>query len=240
MNALPKVSVVIPFYNCPFIQMSVYSALTQTYPNIEVIVVDDGSVRHADKLAPYFNRIMYIRKENGGTASALNQGIAAATGEYFAWLSSDDVFHPHKIARQIAGMQRTGAPFSHTAFRYIDVAGQVLSVIHAPPYPVKRELIAALMEGCHVNGSSVVMRMSIFQQTGRFDESLLYTQDYDMWLRTVQHFEWLYLDEPLLDYRVHDNMGTRLHGEEQALEISLVKERHRLGMERMLLKEGSD
>lgn len=82
----PKVSIVIPFYNCAYIEQAVHSAIHQTYPHIEVIVVDDGSTEHVERLQPFMDSIRYIRKENGGTATALNEGIKHATGDYFVWL----------------------------------------------------------------------------------------------------------------------------------------------------------
>ncbi|GJM76095.1 hypothetical protein HMSSN036_83110 [Paenibacillus macerans] len=94
----PTVSVIIPFYNCPYVEQAVQSALNQTYRPLEVIVVDDGSTSHAERLAPYRPHIHYLGKANGGTASALNHGIRHASGEYIAWLSSDDVFIRTKSA----------------------------------------------------------------------------------------------------------------------------------------------
>lgn len=79
---LPKVSVVVPFYNCPYVDRAVHSVLNQSYPNVEIIVVNDGSTQHVEKLAPYLDRILYVEKANGGTATALNVGIRRATGAY--------------------------------------------------------------------------------------------------------------------------------------------------------------
>ncbi|WP_394514565.1 glycosyltransferase family A protein [Priestia aryabhattai] len=93
---MTKVSIIIPFYNCSYIDQAIQSALNQTYQDIEIIVVNDGSSKFNEKITPYLDRILYIEKENGGTASALNLGIKNATGEYFAWLSSDDIFLPIK------------------------------------------------------------------------------------------------------------------------------------------------
>ena len=74
---LPSVTVVIPFYNCPYIHLAVSSALSQTYKNVEVIVVDDGSTKHQHLLEPFMKRIVYLQKTNGGTATALNYGMHA-------------------------------------------------------------------------------------------------------------------------------------------------------------------
>ncbi len=120
-----KVTIVIPFYNDPYIVHALESALSQTYGNIEIIVVDDGSSKYQELLWPYMNKIRYILKEHGGTGSALNQGFREAEGEYIAWLSSDDFFYRHKVELQLKAMFTSGAWISHTAFNYIDKFGRV-------------------------------------------------------------------------------------------------------------------
>jgi glycosyltransferase involved in cell wall biosynthesis len=98
----PRVSIVVPFFNCAYVGQAIESALSQTHPNVEVIVVNDGSCRHTEQLTPYRDRIRIIDKANGGTATALNAGLRAASGAYWTWLSSDDLYHPEKVARQLA------------------------------------------------------------------------------------------------------------------------------------------
>ena len=94
-----KVSIIIPVYNGEkYIAQSIESALNQTYKNIEVIVVNDGSSDNTEKIVlEYGDKIKYIRKENGGVASALNVGIKNMTGDFFSWLSHDDLYYPNKI-----------------------------------------------------------------------------------------------------------------------------------------------
>ncbi|WP_042196866.1 glycosyltransferase family 2 protein [Paenibacillus camerounensis] len=238
MNQSPKVSVVIPFYNCPYVDQAVESVLAQSYPDIELIVVDDGSTLYTEKLAPYRDRILYIRKQNGGTGSALNMGIKAASGNYFAWLSADDRFHPHKIQRQMQELRRTGTLFNHTAYYYINERGERVSEVISVPFADRRELIATMMKGCPVNGSTVLLDMGIFRTVGIFDESFLYTQDYDLWLRILPQFGWSYIEEPLLDYRVHQGMGSVIHNEAQTREIQMVQAKHNGVLTQLLRKEG--
>lgn len=107
---MSKVSIVVPFFNCSYIDHALDSLTKQTYTNIEIIVVNDGSTKHTDKILPYLDKIIYIIKENGGTASALNVGIQQATGDYICWLSSDDIYDHHKIAIQLESMK------THNAF----------------------------------------------------------------------------------------------------------------------------
>ncbi|GGF59806.1 glycosyl transferase family 2 [Paenibacillus albidus] len=237
MNKEPKVSIVIPFYNCPYVDRAVQSALDQTYPCLEIIVVDDGSTREKEKLESFKEKIIYIPKSNGGTASALNRGIERASGTYFAWLSADDLFHPHKIARQMERLQHTGTLFNHTGYYYINELGTRISEPVRMPIYNKGELVETMMTGCPVNGSSVLLHMDIFRKVGLFNESFLYTQDYDLWLRILPHYEWSYIEEPLLDYRVHKEMGSVVHKEAQTQEIKGVQAKHREILSRLLRKE---
>ncbi len=91
---LPKVSIIIPVYNGEkYVSLAIESALRQTYSNLEIIVVNDGSTDKTDKICrSYGNKIRYIKKENGGVSTALNVGIDNMTGEYFSWLSHDDLY----------------------------------------------------------------------------------------------------------------------------------------------------
>ncbi|NQX45774.1 glycosyltransferase [Paenibacillus tritici] len=239
MEHKTKVSVVIPFYNCPYVNLAVESVLAQSYTDIELIVVDDGSTLYMEKLEAYKNQMVYIRKPNGGTASALNRGIQVSSGAYFAWLSADDLFHPDKIRRQMETIRSSGTFFNHTAYYYINALGERFSGIIRMPAFTRQAFIQTMMSSCPVNGSTVLCDMEIFSRIGLFNESLLYTQDYDLWLRILPHFEWSYIDEPLLDYRVHNEMGSVLHSEAQRREIAQVQSMHRGNLTRLLRKERS-
>ena len=107
----PKVSIVIPVYNgADYMREAIESALNQTYENCEVIVVNDGSTDETEQIAlSYGNKIRYFAKENGGVSTALNVGIEKMTGEYFAWLSHDDVYYPWKIEKQINVLRKSKA-----------------------------------------------------------------------------------------------------------------------------------
>lgn len=232
-----KVSIIIPFYNCPYVKEAVESALNQTYQNCEVIVVDDGSVIHSEELLPYMHRISYVRKDNGGTASALNRGIAAASGEYFCWLSSDDKFLPEKVEKQLAFMERTGSAASYTPYFLMNEKSQVIS----PPVGITFEnnllFYKKLRVGCPINGCSVMLDMKIFEVIGLFDENLPYTQDYDLWLRLIQKYNFDYFPEPYLYYRVHSGMGSIRHSDVIKKEVEAVKQRHATNMRTLIKKE---
>ncbi|MFD2682732.1 glycosyltransferase [Bacillus seohaeanensis] len=221
-----KVSIIIPFYNCPFVDQAIKSALNQTYKNIEVIVVDDGSTQHMEKIEPFKNRIRYIRKANGGTASALNTGIRHATGKYFAWLSSDDMFVTNKIERQLAFMKQVGALVSYTAFTTIDANNKAINQIHSRSMSRSR-LIKLLLTGCPINGCTVMADMDLIEKAGMFDESFKYAQDYEMWCRLTLHTSIFYLDELLVLYRVHNSMGSVKHAGGIVNETERVKSKYK-------------
>ncbi|MFE4714172.1 MULTISPECIES: glycosyltransferase family 2 protein [unclassified Paenibacillus] len=239
MNNKSRVSVVIPFYNCPYVDQALESVLVQSYTDIEIIVVDDGSTVHVEKLAPYMDSILYIRKENGGTASALNQGIKAATGGFFAWLSADDIFHPDKIRRQLEMLRSSGLSFNHTAYYCINERGERMSEAVSSPFVSKKHLLETMMTGCTVNGSTVLLDMDIFRKLGLFNEAYLYTHDYELWLRLLPYYEWSFIETPLLNYRVHEAMGSVVHSEAQRREIKRLQAKYRMQILRLLRKEDS-
>ncbi|WP_426446062.1 glycosyltransferase [Paenibacillus sp. S-38] len=230
----PMVSIVIPTYNCPYVDQAIESALNQTYRSIEVIVINDGSTKHEEKIKPYFGRIKYMKKSNGGTASALNAGIRMARGDYFAWLSSDDLFLPDKIEKQLAFMRRQRASVCYTNYHTIDPAGQMIAERAGVHFDTSAAFYRHFLQGCTINGCTVMMEMKVFAEVGRFDERYRYAQDFDLWLRTVPHYDFHFLNEPLTLYRVHEGMGTLQHGGEQMREGEALIDRHRAAIERLI------
>ena len=206
---MPKVSIIVPFYNCPYINQALDSLVNQTYEDMEIIVVNDGSTQYTELIEPYLSRIRYIEKENGGTASALNMGIAKAKGEYFAWLSSDDLFVSSKVEKQMQFMKSRKAFISYTPAININSSSHPISQPIGVEYPNRLHILKDLRKTCTINGCTVMMKMEVFSDTGMFDESLLFTHDYDFWLRAIQKYDFHYLNEPLVLHRIHDGMGTK-------------------------------
>ncbi len=216
------VSIVIPFYNCQYIARAVESAQRQSYPYVEIIVVDDGSTMYTEQLAPYMNSIRYIRKNNGGTASALNEGIKQARGTYFAWLSSDDEIQPSKVRAQLAFMQRRGNLISFTNFNQIDSQGRMIGASLNRKYTDQLTFYRDLKDFCPVNGSTVMAHMKVMRSIGPFNEKLKNTQDYEMWLRIALQYEFGFLDVPLTHYRVHERMGSKVRAHDSTVEIAAL------------------
>lgn len=231
----PLVTIVIPFYNDPYVDQAVQSALTQSYRPIEIIVVDDGSTMHADRLGPYMPYIHYLGKANGGTASALNHGIRYASGEYVAWLSSDDIFYHDKINRQIQFMLERGAWISHTNFDYIDRQSQIVQHRAGFAFHGTADFYRTFLINNPVNGCTVIMKKELFYHIGLFNESLPYTHDLDLWIRAIQAgISFPYLDEALVGYRWHEAMGTLRYQDLIRQEYAMTQERVRNAIQPIL------
>ncbi|WP_100012239.1 glycosyltransferase [Lentibacillus sediminis] len=223
---MDKVSIIIPFYNDPYVGRAIKSALDQTYENKEIVVVNDGSTSHSEKIKPFLDKIIYIEKGNGGTASALNTGIKSATGNYFSWLSSDDLYEPDKIKKQLAFMKSSKASISYGNYYLINGEDKVISLPAGIGISNKKSFLEYMLGGCIINGCTVMVEMSVFKVVGYFDEGLKYAQDYDMWLRILPFYDFHYFNEPLVKYRVHQGMGSKKYEREIPREINIVKKRH--------------
>ncbi|MDF2936152.1 MAG: glycosyl transferase [Paenibacillaceae bacterium] len=231
----PKVTVVIPFYNCPYIGRAIQSVIDQSYPNLEIIVVDDDSVRHTELIWPYAGHLHYYRKVNGGTASAVNFGILNATGEYVAWLSSDDMFKPDKIERQLEFMKRSQAEFSFTAYAVMDKNDIITESFAGTPISTHNDIYRLLALYNPINGCTMMCRKDVFARYGLFNESLPYTQDYEMWLRMVVNgIKLHYLPEALTIYRFHDQMGSIRYRPQLLEEFFRVQAAYKDRMQRLL------
>lgn len=226
---MEKISIIIPFYNCQFIQEAIESALNQTYPNKEIIVVNDGSTKYVNRLKKYIDQIIYIEKNNGGTASALNRGILHATGDYISWLSSDDVYQTEKTMKQLKFMKEHAAFISYSSFIKVDlntkpITGFIDGRFYFKDWTTFKQ---NLKKTSFINGSTIMIKKDIFKTVGMFNESIKYAHDYDLWLRISKKYPFHYIDEPLLFYRIHSEMGTIKHRKLLLKEFSKVKRKYR-------------
>lgn len=238
---IPKLSIVIPFYADPYVPIAVQSALDQTYPNTEIVIVNDGSPSHEHLLTPYLSNpsIVYHKKANGGTASALNTGIRAATGDYVAWLSSDDYFYPWKLARQMAYMIPRHARISYSNYDLIDEHGTVTQHWAGLTFSTYPEFCRTFLTGNPINGCTVIAQKKLLQEVGLFDEGLPYTHDYDLWFRIIlAGIDFHYVHEPLIQYRVHSGMGTKKHLPVILQETETTKARYTSSMQAFIARIG--
>lgn len=208
----PKVSIVIPVYNgSNYLKEAIESALTQTYKNIEVIVVNDGSNDNGatEKIAmSYGERIRFYKKENGGVATALNFGIQKMTGEYFSWLSHDDMYYPAKVEKQVEFLsgQENKQIFLYSNFSVLEDK-KVTPVILDHKMLAKKKKYS-LLRGC-VNGITVLIPKVIFDDIGSFQTDLKYTQDYDCWMRIQEKYPEVHMENILSITRFHSDQESK-------------------------------
>ncbi|MGE0084820.1 MAG: glycosyltransferase [Desulfococcaceae bacterium] len=194
-----SVSVIIPAYNRSLmLREAVDSVLNQDYPDFEIIVVDDGSADDTpEMLASYGDKITVIRQPNRGVSAARNRGIAAAKGELIAFLDSDDLWLPGKLTKQ--------AEFFHAHPEALICQTEEIWIRRGKrvnPKNRHKKLSGLIFEPslhlCLVSPSAVMMRGSLFEKVGLFDENLPACEDYDLWLRISRQYPVFLMDTPLI------------------------------------------
>lgn len=180
----PLVSVIMPTFNrAGWLSDSIGSVLSQTYPSIELIVVDDGSTDHTTEVVQAFgDRLTYLRQANRGVSAARNRGVAASQGAWVAFLDSDDLWRPTKVAAQVALFQAQ----PEVEVCYTDEIW-IRHGVRVNPKRIHQKHTGWLFEPslprCIISPSSVMMRRSLWTRLGGFDERLPACEDYDLWLR---------------------------------------------------------
>lgn len=238
----PLVTVICTCYNHErFVIEAIHSVLDQTYPNIELIVVDDASTDQSQKIIAdmirLYPKITYIPLNiNKGNCAAFNIGLKAAKGEYIADLAADDVFVPQRIEKQISFFELHGREYGvvFTDATYIDMAGSKLNQHFATLR--KKGLIGTIPQGevyadvlakYFISAPTMLVRREVFDLIGGYDESLAF-EDFDFWVRSSRHFKYGYIDEPLtLVRRTSNSLSTKLYrkGDRQAHSTYLVCEK---------------
>jgi glycosyltransferase involved in cell wall biosynthesis len=211
------VSVIIPVFNgALFIARAVQSALEQTYPPYEVVVVNDGSVDGTiDELSVFGEKIKVISIQNGGASNARNVGIRASSGEFIAFLDADDIWHREKLMRQMAAFNKDenigfcccdysvlykhiGRTVNH--FSIIECAKDISydGVLKTDPFEV------LIKENFVGTSSNVIIRRSVLDTTGLFNVAYRQAEDYDLWLRCALVTDFVILSACLVEKTSHE------------------------------------
>lgn len=200
-----RVSVVIPTYNrAADVGRALDSVLSQTYPATEVIVVDDGSTDNTEEVVARFgSRVTYIRQPNSGVSAARNRGFRVATGEWIAFLDSDDWWLPEKIQLQIEALRgKPGAVLVYTSAWIISPDGtRELAQAAAP----ERLWPAMRCSNRIISCSSVMVRRDVLIAEGGFNQALSGSEDWDLWVRLVQKHRFAFVSEPVIAYVITPN-----------------------------------
>lgn len=209
MKLRPKVTVIIPCYNREsYIAETVESVLTQTYSNMELVVVDDGCTDNSRKiLERYKDRIRILEHSgrlNKGQSAALNLGIRSTASDYVAFLDSDDLFVREKIEKQVQFLESNpefGLVYSNGYF--IHENGRRISRIYDGYHREDSDPNRVLLDCYFSLPTNALVRREVLSKAGYFDESFRSAQDHDLAIRIAEVAKIAYLDEALFFYRRH-------------------------------------
>jgi glycosyltransferase involved in cell wall biosynthesis len=211
---LPLVSLAIPVFNgAKYLRLAIDSAFSQTYSQIEIIVINDGSCDggETESIAlSYGDKLKYHYKTNGGVGSALNFALTKATGKYFCWLSHDDLYLPEKIAKQVEFLEAVSRTdvVVFCRHRLIDANGELLDDFWEPPKFNPDEIAYQLLLEQWLHCCSVLAPRAMFFEVGGFREDLPTTQDYDVLFKIGLRHPFYEIPETLLYSRRHSEQGS--------------------------------
>lgn len=215
----PKVSVVVPTYNCAkYLHETIHSILTQTLGDFEIIIVDDGSTDDTEKLVQNYlhasgDKIKYIKQENSGPACARNTGIRESSGEFISFLDADDLWLPNKLSAQIGAFDKNPhVGLVHTdSFRFGGSKGIYCNRSWMSAEQIERQsgniFLDYYFRRCRIMPTTVMIKRECIDKVCYFDEKLskLGSEDREFFLRILWYYRALYIDEPLAKYRIRSD-----------------------------------
>ena len=212
----PRISVVVPAYNAAvYLPHAIDSVLAQTYPDWEIVIVDDGSTDNTcavvDSYRPTLqDKLQYIHQPNRGVSAARNTGIRAARGQFIALLDGDDVWLPHRLERGLKALDAdSAAGLVHARVARIDTQGAVTGQLKVEPnYLSGRIAHFIYTRRAHLICTTVVFRKSCLEAAGWFDEAMRTTEDRDLWFRIALRYKVAYINEVLAYYRLSPSSTT--------------------------------
>lgn len=222
----PLVSVVIPTYNrSRLVLEAADSVLAQSYRPLELIVVDDGSTDATGAALAGRPEARTLRQAHSGMPGQVrNAGARLARGEFLAFLDSDDLWLPQKLALQVAAAAATGAVISHTRERWLR-GGRVISQ-RAQRHRRRGDLFLDSLRKCVIGPSTVLLRRAAFEQAGGFREDLEIAEDYELWLRLTARYRVGYVMRELVIKRAgHADQLSERYGQ---IEIFRLRALHDL------------
>lgn len=211
----PMVSIIIPVFNgSNYLEQAIQSALNQTYENIEIIVVNDGSDDDGatEKIInKYIGKVKYFYKKNGGVSSALNFGITKMNGDYFSWLSHDDLYDKRKIELQVKKLKNVeDKAIIATRSVLINEKNKIIrKKMKYKKISYNSEELFNLLHKNNINGCSLLIKKDLLLSIECFDEKYLYKQDFIAWIRlALIGCSLYYVDEHLTYTRIHNRQNT--------------------------------
>jgi glycosyltransferase involved in cell wall biosynthesis len=195
----PIVSVIMPVYNgAAFVAQAIASVLSQTFAELELIIVDDGSTDQTAAAVAEFrdSRLLYVHQANRGVSAARNLGIARTTAPWVAFLDSDDRWLPTKLDAQLAALR--SAPEAGAVYcgaTYCNERGDVLADL---PARMEGDALNALLLGNPISMSTGMVRRSVLDKVGTFKDDILFCEDWELWLRIAEATTFVRVEERLV------------------------------------------
>jgi glycosyltransferase involved in cell wall biosynthesis len=208
MNEL--ISVIIPVYNAEKnLRETIDSLLAQTYQNFEAIFIDDGSTDTSVEIIKSYddNRIIILQQKNSGSATARNNGISAANGDWIAFLDADDVWFSEKLMKQYQCV-KTGY-WSYTDSYFLGGVFPEKTSTASLSGHFSGEVFSELVQRNFIGTSTVLVRKKMLVECGKFSVDMKALQDWDCWLKIASKYPVIYVGEPLSYYRVHSQSVSR-------------------------------
>lgn len=202
-----KVSIIIPTYNrANLLAKAIKSVLNQTYKDLELIIVDDCSEDNTREVVKHFQvndlRVQYIYQENRGLSSALNKGLSIASGEYIAFLESDDEWLPRKLEKQLKVFTKHLSVGLVTCWSFrIFENGNKKKLFKTHKGIIKKENWCNFFKTKGIiSPSTIILRREVFDSVGNFDTKLKAAVDLDFYIRLIKNFDIYFLPIPLVNY----------------------------------------
>jgi glycosyltransferase involved in cell wall biosynthesis len=245
---MPKISVNIPVFNDEkYIRQTLDSVLGQTFSDLEVVIVDDGSTDGTAAIIKGYRdpRLKYYYQRNQGIGAARNRALKESSGEYIAFLDHDDLWLPAKLEKQMALLEKDsslGLVFCDTTF--FNDRGDMYS-IYADRKPPRGRVFDEILSWYFLSCETVVIRQAVLAQVGEFPPQMMMAEEYDLFLRIAYKYPIDYVDEPLAKYRIHEknySWGKELQAIEEEAEavrnlrrrFPEVEQRHAAGLQKKM------
>ena len=220
MDTYPLVTVLIPAYNHEkYVQDTLLSILNQTYKNIELIIINDGSTDNTGKVISQlrercnkrFINFKYISRENKGLLNTLKEMELYISGKYLITFASDDISLPQRIEKQVEILEKNSEySLCYTSLKYIDQNSVVLDKLHKIKYCKSGNVFESLLYKNFIPAPTVMMRSNVFNELNGYSSDFDF-EDYPLWLKIAYKYKIIFLNEELVNYRLHpDNMSKNL------------------------------
>ena len=226
---VPRVSIVTPSFNqAQFIEKTILSVINQDYPDIEYIIIDGGSTDGSQEIIKkYEDKIAYwVSEKDNGQSDAINKGFRRCTGEYVAWINSDDLYVEGAVSRIVKFFTgHLDADMVHGNIDFIDVHGKLMENVPTGDFTLPELLLTN-----RISQPSVFFKRKIFDDIGYLDEAFHYVMDYDFWIRVAVKHNVRHVGSTIAQFRLHGESKTISSNDLFLIEILIILDR--------LLKDG--